>query len=195
MAVTFHKELTELLLTFKADKTDKSSDTDRIFEIVYNELRRLASGLMCQERADHTLQPTALVHEAYCRLIDQTQIQWQNRAHFFGVASRAMRQILVEHARRRATAKRGKGLHHITLDERLGIGADPDVEISELDDALNRLEELDERMARVVELHVFGGLREVEVAHVLGTSRRTVQRDWQAAKLWLCRELSGGSTS
>jgi RNA polymerase sigma factor (TIGR02999 family) len=195
MTPPYHNELTELLLTLQVDEDSQRADADRIFEIVYDELRRLASGLLHKERDDHTLQPTALVHETYCRLIDQTRITWQNRAHFFGIAARAMRQILVDYARRRTAEKRGGDLQRITLDEGLDLSVDPDVEISELDDALNRLEEMDERMTRVVELHVFGGMREVEIAHVLSISRRTVQRDWQAAKLWLGRELSGGSTT
>jgi RNA polymerase sigma factor (TIGR02999 family) len=192
---TFHNELTELLIAFQADKTGKKANADRIFEIVYNELHRLASGLMHRQRADHTLQPTALVHEAYCRLIDRTRIDWQNRAHFFGIASRAMRDILVNYARRRAAVKRGGDLQKITFDEGLGLGVDSFIEISKLNDALILLEKMDERMAKVIELHVFGGMREVEIAHVLGISRRTVQRDWKAAKLWLRRELSGEDTS
>ncbi len=195
MTQTFHNELTELLIAFQADKTGKKADTDRIFEIVYDELRRLASGLMRRQRPDHTLQPTALVHEAYCRLLDRTRIDWQNRAHFFGIASRAMRDILADYARKRAAVKRGGDLQQITFDEGLGLGIDSFIEISRLDDALILLEKMDERKAKVVELHVFGGMREVEVAHVLGISRSTAQRDWKAAKLWLKRELSGGTTS
>ncbi len=187
-------DLTDLLLSLQSDKTSKRPDTDKIFEIVYDELHYLASNLMRRERIDHTLQPTALVHEAYCRLIDQTRIEWQNRAHFFGIAARAMRQILVDHARSKAAVKRGGDLHRVTLDERLGIGINVDVEIFELDNVLARLEKMDERMARIVELLVFGGMTEVEVAHVLSVSRSTVQREWVVAKLWLGKELSEGTS-
>jgi RNA polymerase sigma factor (TIGR02999 family) len=195
MTPTYHNELTEILIAYQSGKSSRHSYSDRIFEIVYDELQRLAGGLMRRERVDHTLQPTALVHEAYCRLIDQTRIEWQNRAHFFGIAARAMRQILVDHARKRVAAKRGGDWQRVTLDEQLELGVDADVEVSELDGALTRLEEMDERMSRVVELHVFGGMKEEEVAHVIGVSRRTVQRDWQVAKLWLGRELSKGTTT
>jgi RNA polymerase sigma factor (TIGR02999 family) len=191
---TYHNELTEILIAYQSAKSGGHSYSDRIFEIVYNELKQLASGLMRRERVDHTLQPTALVHEAYCRLIDQTRIEWQNRAQFFGIAARAMRQILVDNARSKAAVKRGGDLHRVTLDERLGIGDNVDVEIFELDDVLTRLEKMDERIARIVELLVFGGMTEVEVAHVLGISRSTVQRDWLVAKLWLGKELSEGTS-
>ncbi len=195
MTPACHNELTEILIAHQPDAAGGHSYSDRIFEIVYDELKRLAGSLMRRERPDHTLQPTALVHEAYCRLVDQTRIEWQNRAHFFGIAARAMRQILVDHARKRVAAKRGGECQKVTLDERLELRVDADVEVSELDDALKRLEEMDERMSRVVELHVFGGMKEEEIAHVIGISRRTVQRDWQVAKLWLGRELSGGTSS
>jgi RNA polymerase sigma factor (TIGR02999 family) len=145
---------------------------------------------MRHERPDHTLQPTALVHEAYCRLVDQTRIEWQNRAHFFGIAARAMRQILIDRARKRAAVKRGGDLQRVTLDERLGIGVDPDIEIFELDNAMNQLARMDERMARVVELRIFGGMNVKEIAHVFGVTRRTIQNDWKVARMWLIHELS-----
>jgi RNA polymerase sigma factor (TIGR02999 family) len=195
MTETPHDELTEILLSFKGTEADGHSDTDRIFKIVYNELRRIAGGLMRAERPEHTLQPTALVNEAYCRLVDQTRMEWQNRAHFFGVAARAMRQILVDYSRKRNAAKRGGDLQRITLDERLGVEVDMDLEVFELDEALTRLAQMDERMAQVVELRVFGGMTVEEVAHILGVSMRTVQNDWRVAKMWLSREFTGGETS
>jgi RNA polymerase sigma factor (TIGR02999 family) len=190
MSSTPHKDLTEFFLNIQFDRNGKPSDTDKIFEIVYNELRNLASSLMRHERPDHTLQPTALVHEAYCRLVDQTRIEWQNRAHFFGIAARAMRQILIDRARKRAAVKRGGDLQRVTLDERLGIGVDPDIEIFELDNAMNQLARMDERMARVVELRIFGGMNVKEIAHVFGVTRRTIQNDWKVARMWLIHELS-----
>jgi RNA polymerase sigma factor (TIGR02999 family) len=188
-------ELTEILLSSQAESVAKHPEADRIFEIVYDELRRIAASLMRSERVDHTLQPTALVNEAYSRLVDQTRVGWQNRAHFFGIATRAMRQILVEHARRRSAVKRGGEWQQVTLDEGLGVGVASDIEVLDLDDALNKLAEMDERMARVVELRVFGGMSAEEVAHVLSVSRRTVQEDWRVARLWLGRELSEGTPS
>jgi RNA polymerase sigma factor (TIGR02999 family) len=190
MTSTPHKDLTEFFLNIQFDRNGKPSDTDKIFEIVYNELRNLASSLMRHERPDHTLQPTALVHEAYCRLVDQTRIEWQNRAHFFGIAARAMRQILIDRARKRAAVKRGGDLQRVTLDERLGIGVDPDIEIFELDNAMKRLARMDERMARVVELRIFGGMNVKEIAYVFGVTRRTIQNDWKVARMWLIHELS-----
>jgi RNA polymerase sigma factor (TIGR02999 family) len=144
------------------------------------------------ERPDHTLQPTALVHEAYCRLIDDSRVGWQDRAHFIGIAARAMRQVLVDHARRRAAAKRGGSWQRLTFNEKLGIAAVSETELLDLDGALRRLADLDERTARVVELRVFGGLTAEETGHVLGVSRSTVQRDWDMARMWLARELGKG---
>jgi RNA polymerase sigma factor (TIGR02999 family) len=184
------QDFTKLLLGLHKDKPDNRSEADKIFEIVYDELRRIASGLMRRERTAHTLQPTALVHEAYCRLVDQTRIEWQNRAHFFGIAARAMRQILVNYAYRRGRIKRGGEWQRVTLDERLEIGVKSDIEIIELDDALNKLAEIDERMARVVELRVFGGLRVEDITHILGVSKRTVLKDWRVARMWLNRLLT-----
>jgi len=149
---------------------------------------------MRRERKDHTLQPTALVNEAYLRLVDGSAVEWENRAHFFGIAARAMRQILIEHARRRSRAKRGGGWQRVTLDG-LQITAASDVELLDLEEALQQLEKNDERMARVVELRVFGGLKVDEVAHVLGISRRTVHEDWRVARLWLAHQLDGDNAA
>jgi RNA polymerase sigma-70 factor, ECF subfamily len=183
-------EFTKTLLAIQAGNLGRSGAARRAFGLVYEELREIAAKLMRAERADHTLRPTALVHEAYCRLVDQSRVSWENRAHFFGIAARAMRQILVEHARARAAAKRGGGWERVTLYDHLGMVADSTLEVIDLDDALNRMAELDERMARVVELRVFGGLTGEETAHILGVTRRTVQRDWRMAKMWLAREFT-----
>jgi RNA polymerase sigma factor (TIGR02999 family) len=192
MAQSSPTEVTQILLSLQAGRVGDDTAANRIFELTYDELRRLAGSLLKKERADHTLQPTALVHEAYCRLVDQSRVGWQNRAHFFGVAARAMRQILVDHARRRAAQKRAGGRQLVTLDEELCPGPISETEVIDLDEALGRLGEMDERMGRIVELRVFGGMAEREVAHVLGISRRTVQYDWRVARLWLAREMAGG---
>jgi RNA polymerase sigma factor (TIGR02999 family) len=184
-------ELTQILQTFLSEKIDEHETLDRAFELVYEELHQIASHLMRSERSDHTLQPTALVHEAYGRLVDESRIQWENRAHFFGIAARAMRQILVEHARRRVRAKRGGGWRSVTLDERLGLGKMPDIDILEFDEILTRFAEMDERMVRVVEYRVFSGMSMKEIAQVLGVTRQTVHNDWRVAKMLLAQELKG----
>ncbi len=150
----------------------------------------MAGDLMQQERPSHTLQPTALVNEAYLRLVRSPNVDWQNRAHFFGAAARAMRQILVDHARARATEKRGGELERIPLEESLHVQGRNDVDVIFLDDLLNRLAELDERMARVVELRVFAGLTGKETAAALGVSRQTVHEDWRVATLWLRKQMA-----
>lgn len=161
----------------------------RLAEALYPELRRLAAALMRRERQDHTLQPTALVGEAFLRLVDQSKIEWKDRAHFLGIAARVMRQILVDHARRHATAKRGAGAHMVTLEDNLA-GNDAPVELLFVNDALERFARHDARGARVVEMRVFGGLSIDEIAGALGVSRRTVDNDWAMARMWLARELS-----
>ncbi|MFH1755599.1 MAG: sigma-70 family RNA polymerase sigma factor [Candidatus Latescibacterota bacterium] len=185
--------ITEILLKLPREPGSHRVATDRLFKIVYDELHSLASNLMRRERPDHTLQSTAIVHEAYLRLVGNSRIEWQNRAHFFGVAARAMRQILVDHARSRRAAKRGGDLQRLTLDENLGLEAVSDVEILHLEEALTRLGQVHERMVQVVEFRVFGGLKITEIAHVLGLSRQTIQDDWRVAKMWLCREFEGGT--
>jgi RNA polymerase sigma factor (TIGR02999 family) len=184
-------ELTQILQTFLSEKIDEHKTLDRAFELVYEELHQIASHLMRSERSDHTLQPTALVHEAYGRLVDESRIQWENRAHFFGIAARAMRQILVEHARRRVRAKRGGGWRSVTLDERLGWEKMPDIDILEFDEILTRFAEMDERMVRVVEYRVFSGMSMKEIAQVLGVTRQTVHNDWRVGKMLLAQELKG----
>jgi len=157
--------------------------------LVYEELRHLAHRQMRAERSDHTLQTTALVNEAYLRLADQTNQRWQNRAHFFAVAARAMRQILVSYARSQRSQKRGGGALKVELDEAAIVSPEESKEIVELHEALERLAALDSRQARVVELKYFGGLNYDEMAEVLKISRVTVRRDWEFAKVWLYTEL------
>jgi len=157
---------------------------------IYPALRELAARYMRHERQNHTLQPTALVHEAYERLVQQPQIPWQSRAHFYATASQLMRHILVDHARTRQAAKRGGIQHQVTLDEALLPEAGQSVDILALHEALERLTRFDARQARIVEMHFFGGLTFDEMASVLGVSDRTVKRDWSMARAWLKGELT-----
>ena len=163
--------------------------------LVYSELRQLAQHYLRKERSDHTLQSTALVHEAYLRLAGQSPPQWQNRAHFFGIAAHLMRQILVEHARGRAAAKRGGGATRMTLDESLGmsmaIAQQNEVDVIVLDKALQDLTELDAQQGRIVELRFFGGLTIEDTSEVLGISPATVKREWVTARAWLFRAMTG----
>jgi RNA polymerase sigma factor (TIGR02999 family) len=162
---------------------------NQLVPLVYAELRRVAARQLRKERADHTLQPTALVHEVYLRIVDQRQVDWQNRAHFFGVAARVMRRILVDHARRHGASKRGDGVRCVSIDEAKDMAASNGMPILALDQALDRLESVDSDLARIVELRAFGGLTIEEAAHVLGVSPSTAKRDWRTAKSWLNREL------
>ena len=165
---------------------------EELLELVYDDLRRIAERSMRRERSGHTLQPTALVHEAYLRLFDQAQIEWQDRSHFFGVAAHCIRQILVAHARERASLKRGGHLCCGPLDEEPAPEEHAsDIVLLQLEEALVRLGERSERQVRVVELRYFGGLSVAETAEALGLSERTVKSDWQVARLWLHRELAG----
>jgi RNA polymerase sigma factor (TIGR02999 family) len=166
------------------------SAMQELVPLVYDELRRLARGQMSREREDHVLQATALVNEAFLRLVDVHQIQWRNRTHFFAMAARLMRRILVEHARARAFRKRGGGAPHVTFDENLALPQSTPHDLVALDDALKALAAVHERKARVVELRHFGGLSVDETAGVLDVSAETVMRDWKFAKNWLLRELS-----
>ncbi len=162
---------------------------NELFPIVYDELRRLARRYMRDERPGHTLQTTALIHEAYLRLVDQRSTQWQNRAQFFAVAAQMMRRILVDYARRRAYQKRGGACSNLPLEENAVVAPERGHEIVALDSALERLAGIDARKARVVELRYFGGLEVQEIADVLGISAVTVTRDWKMAKAWLHQEL------
>ena len=186
----------------EADKGDVSrllrawSDGDqaaleRLTPIVYDELRRLARRYMRGERPGHSLQATALVNEAYTRLVDYKRMQWQNRAHFFAVSAQLMRRILVEHARRH-NLKRGGGLQHVSLDDSAVVGGGEDADLVALDDAMNSLARIDPRKVQVVEMRFFGGLSVEETAEVLKVSTVTVKRDWRAARAWLYHELAAG---
>jgi RNA polymerase sigma factor (TIGR02999 family) len=166
---------------------------NRLLPHVYGELRRVAANQLRNERSDHTLQPTALVHEVFIRLIDQRQVNWQNRAHFLGVAAQVMRRILVDHARRHGAIKRGEGAYCVCLDEALHVAAPNEIPILTLDHALERLEQIDAPLATIVELRAFAGLTIDEAAHVLGVSPSTAKRDWRTAKAWLNRELGFGT--
>jgi RNA polymerase sigma factor (TIGR02999 family) len=162
---------------------------NRLLPLIYAELRRIATRQLRNERVGHTLQPTALVHEMYLRLIDQRHVNWQNRAHFFGVAAQVMRRILVDHARRHGASKRGQGVTHVTIDEARGAATPNEIPILALDHALDRLAKLDSELARIVELRAFGGLTIDEAADLLKVSPSTAKRDWRTAKAWLNREL------
>ena len=163
---------------------------ERLMPLVYQELRRVAQQYLRRERADHTLQPTALVHEAYLRLVDQSRVSWQNRAHFCAVAAQLMRRILVQHARAHQAAKRGGGMQKLYLDETRELAQESAPDLVALDDALKHLARSHPRESEVVELKFFVGLEAKEIAEVLNVSSKTVARDWSFAKLWLCRELS-----
>ncbi len=173
------------------DVTEGSASPETIFPLIYDELRRLAQHHMKKERTGHTHQATSLVHEVYLRLVDQTRVDWRNKAHFFAVAAQAMRRILIDHARRKARAKHGGRHRKLSLDEALTVAADqPSTDLVALDRALVRLAKEDPEAARVVELRFFGGLTDEDSAQVLGASPRTVRRRWQYAKAWLYRELT-----
>ncbi len=167
-----------------------ASQGESLFNLVYEELRSLAGRYLRSERPDHTLQPTALVHEAYLKMVDQTRVDWQGRTHFFAVGAQAMRRILVDHARSRARQKRGGNLHRITLDEAVSPFGVCDLDVLALQEALERMSQLDPRQARVVELRFLAGLTVAEVAEVMGLSKRTVEGEWTHAKAWLKRELT-----
>jgi len=165
---------------------------DHLIPIVYDELHRLARRYMRGERPGHSLQTTALVNEAYMRLVDYKNMKWQNRAHFFAVSAHLMRRILVDHARRH-NLKRGGGVHHVSLDDTAIVGGERDADLVALDDAINLLAKLDPRKVQVVEMRFFGGLSVEETAEVLKVSAITVMRDWSTAKAWLYREITRGS--
>ena len=174
----------------KAQQGDRES-LDKLLPLVYQELRRAAASQLQRERDNHTLQPTALVHEAYLRLIDQRRADWSNRAQFLGLAASMMRRILVNHARDRVAAKRGGGAERVSLSLVDAASGGPDVELIALEDALERLAALDPRKARVVELKFFGGLTIQEIAEVLQVSGATVEREWSFARAWLYDAIEG----
>ncbi len=181
------KEVTQLLVAWGNGDPHALQE---LMPLVYRELRRLAHGHLRRERPDHTLQTTALVHEAYLRLVDQQEANWKNRAQFFAVAAQMMRRILVDYARARQYAKRGGGAQPVELDEAMVVSSDRAAEVVALDEALLRLAELDSRKSRLVELRFFGGLSIEETAEILGVSPGTVMRDWTLAKAWLQREMT-----
>ena len=179
-------DVTQLLLEWS---NGDQSALDKLVPVVDRELRRLAHHYMSRERAGHTLQTTALVNEAFVRLVNRKSVQWQNRAHFFGIAAQLMRTILVDHARSHACAKRGGGAGKLELDEALAVSQQKAAEVIALDDALKELALIDPQQSRIVELRFFGGLTVEEAAEVLHVSPATIKREWSSAKAWLYREL------
>ncbi len=186
MAQNSH-EVTQLLIEWS--NGDKAA-LDKLMPLIYDELRRLAHHYMSRERPGHTLQTTALVDEAYVRLVNRQRVHWQNRAHFFAIAAHLMRSILVDHARSHAYAKRGGGAHKIPLDEAMVISQERAAEVVALDDALEQLTRIDPRQSRIVEMRFFAGLTIEETAEVLSLSPATIKREWSTAKAWLYHELN-----
>jgi RNA polymerase sigma factor (TIGR02999 family) len=179
-------DVTQLLIDWNHGDTEA---VGKLMPIIYAELRKLAAHYLSKERVNHTLQPTALVHEVYLQLIETSRVNWQNRAHFFGAAARSMRHILVDHARSHQAAKRGGG-YRVSIGEEMVIAQPREIDLVALDDALNRLAELDMQQSRIVELKFFGGLSIDEIAEALAISPATVKRQWASAKAWLHREIS-----
>ena len=180
----------EVTVFLKAWSGGSREAADRLMQIVYKEMRKLAASYLQKQRSDHTLQPTALVHEAYLKLIDASQINWQDRAHFFAVAAQTMRNILVDHARAVAADKRGGGAQKIALDEVAGLSENQEVDLIDLDEALRLLARQDETQSRIIELRFFGGLTIEETAEVLKISPATVKREWAMARAWLFRQIN-----
>lgn len=182
------ENVTELLQGWRDG--DKEA-LDKLMPLVYEELRRQAARYLRQERPGHTLQTTALIHEAYLRLIDQRKTKWENRAHFYGIAAQMMRRILVDHARTRGRLKRGGSSIRVSMSQAVALAEGPNLDIVAIEEALKRLEELDPHQSRIVELRFFSGLTVEETAEILGISAATVKREWRVAKAWLYREISG----
>jgi|SRR3990172_508993 RNA polymerase sigma factor (TIGR02999 family) len=187
MVQSSQPDVTELLVEWSKGSEEALRE---LIPLVYRELRRLAGEYMRRERRGHTLQPTALVNEAFQRLVDQKRVEWQSRAQFFGVAAQMMRRILVDHARKRRAQKRGGGVEKLSFDESIGTFPKAPVDLMSLDDALGALASIDPRQSRIVELRYFVGLSHEEIAQVLSISPATVLREWRTAKAWLGRELS-----
>jgi RNA polymerase sigma factor (TIGR02999 family) len=192
MTTPSEKEVTQLLIAWS---NGDQAALEQLTPLVYSELHRLAHRYLGRERKGHTLQTTALVHEAYIRLIDQKEVRWQNRAHFFAIAAQIMRRILVDYARARNYAKRGGGAQRVSFDEAMDVSDERAADVIALDEALSALAELDQRKSRIIELRFFGGLSIEETAEVLGVSPGTVMRDWTFAKAWLQREINKGGQS
>jgi len=191
MAAPSTEEVTQLLLAWR--EGDEAA-LGELLPLVYDELHRLAARYMRRESPGHTMQTSALVNEAFIRLVDQRQVHWQNRAHFFGIAAQLMRRILLDHARGQARGKRGGGVHRVSFDEGAIVSEQRAAELIALDDALNALAAFDSRKSRIVELRFFGGLSNEEVTEVMGMSLRTVEREWRKAKAWLHHAISEGET-
>ena len=186
MESSSEKGVTELLLAWSAG--DRSA-LNALLPLVHDELHKMARGYMRRERSDHTLQPTALINEAYLKLVNQADSNWQNRAHFFSVAAGVMREILIDHARHRGAKKRGSGNKGLPLDEALLQPRARDQDLLKLDEALRKFEKIDPEKSRIIELRFFGGLTNDETAEVLGVSNATIKRQWRTARAWLLREL------
>jgi RNA polymerase sigma factor (TIGR02999 family) len=186
------KDVTQLLLDWSNGNKEA---LDKLIPLIYDKLSRLADHYLRRERPDHTLQTTALIHEAYLRLVDQTNVQWQNRAHFFGIAANLMRQILIQYARSRHAAKRGGASYSLSLDDAVSLSKERAIDLIALDEALANLEAYDPQKSRIVSLRFFGGLTVEETAEVLDISPRTVKREWRLAKAWLHYMLSKGAAS
>jgi RNA polymerase sigma-70 factor, ECF subfamily len=186
-----HPNYDKISILLESWSNGNSQAVDELLPLVYDELRQMARRYMNRQPSGHTLQTTALIHEAYLKIVDNEEKRWQNKSHFFAVAAQAMRHILVDRARANQTDKRGGGKQKISLEEAAEISAERADELVALDEALKNLSKLDERKGRVVELRYFGGLSVEETAEVLNISRQTVMRDWNFAKMWLLRELSG----
>jgi RNA polymerase sigma factor (TIGR02999 family) len=182
--------VTQLLRDIAAERIAAPEGLARLYPVVYDELRRHAHAMLRDQRPGHTLDTTALVHEAYLKLVGQSRITSQSRAQFFSLAAKAMRSVLVDHARRKTSKKRGGSWHQVTLDEQLGAQPTISFEVLSLHEALEKLAEKDERMAQVVEMRVFAGLTAQAVAHVLGVSKRTVDNDWRVARAWLSDRMA-----
>lgn len=183
-------EITQLLAEWSGGN---QSALDELYPLVYEELHRLARRYMIRERKGHTLQTTALINEAYVRLVDQKNVHWANRSHFFAISAQIMRRILIDHARRHAYAKRGGGAQQVSLEEAAIVARDQGAELLKLDEALKSLTEMDPRRGQVVELRYFGGLNNEEIAGILNVSENTVTRDWNMARAWLYQQLTGST--
>jgi len=184
-------QITELLAEWREGN---QSALDELYPLVYDELHRLARRYMSKERKDHTLQTTALINEAYVRMVDQKNVNWANRSHFFAISAQIMRRILIDHARRHAYAKRGGGAQQVSLEEVAALVPEQGRELMRLDEALKSLAERDPRRSQVVELRYFGGLNNEEIAGVLHVSENTVTRDWNMARAWLYQQLIENAT-
>jgi RNA polymerase sigma-70 factor, ECF subfamily len=192
LARTPQHQITQLLAEWSEGN---QSALDELYPLVYEELHRLARRYMSRERKGHTLQTTALINEAYVRLVDQKNVRWANRSHFFAISAQIMRRILIDHARRHAYAKRGGGAKQVSLEEAAIVAPDQASELVRLDEALKTLAKMDERRSHVVELRYFGGLSNEEIAGVLKVSENTVTRDWNLARAWLYQQLAGSTSN